>query len=179
MAPGQQLIGETTQAHFYGDIVISGKQSSVKNLVVDGTIFIRGAQAPNVTIENVIARGGVKVLPLGQGVINVDGLSITAVSGSPYPVVIAHATGKISVTCTPGTTAVIQPAGRAAFSATYTDCSTPILDIGELFNVFGVDLEQTEFGATPEPPSLFLTTYWRTALAVTVVGFVIKYVGQP
>lgn len=183
LAAHERVLGGPTTGVFTGDIVISAQGGTLQNLDVDGAVRVVGADCSKTEISNVSASGGVSARPSGRGLINLEGSTFSNIvesSGQRYPLGIAHATGRVAVTCAPGTSVVVQPAdSTVGFVLDAPTCTDPaVLDLNVVFAVFGTDLERVEFHATPAPPSLFLTTYWHTALAVTIVGIFIKYVGR-
>lgn len=187
LAPHQTVTGGAGPAPLFdGDIIIQHGSTRLDNLRVNGGVSVIGSSCQKTVIENVDTTLGVRVLPAGRGVINIDGSRFAGISAAPgsahaqYPLGIAHAVGEVSVTCAPGVSTVVQPAavGPIKFAPKYTDCDQPpVLDLSQVFGVFGTDLERVEFNSTPEPKSLFLTTYWHTALAISALGFFLKYVG--
>jgi hypothetical protein len=186
LAPGQTVQGGPARNVFDGFLVVSADGCSVRDLnITTGGVQVTGTSCRRTTVQGVHTRLGVSVYPAGRGLIDIESSVFADITADAprarYPLGIAHATGFVDLTCPAGASVVLQPADNTVgFSAPTTKCADPpALNLNAIFGVFGTDLERVEFYATPDPASQFLRTYWHTALAVTLVGVFINYVGRP
>ena len=146
-----------SNCYFDGDVVISQPFVELHNVNTSGKIVLTG-NAANTVIDIVYAKLGVVARPLvgsTNAYVNVQNSKISNVKPSkvqPYdmfPIALAHPKGEITIRCFPSTGVLIQP-GESSAAAIDTSGCKPIIDLGELYSVYGGAIENI---VLEEPPA--------------------------